>query len=214
MRLYAFTLIELLIVVAIIAILAAIAVPNFMEAQTRSKLSRVKADMRSVATALESYTIDYNKPPLGEYEIQQAGAGGDPSLASLPRYLVNEYALSRITTPVAYMSSVPPDPFKKNVGQTGGVGGTGLLAGKGPLYTYHSHTWKSGIMAASIAMGYTWSLHSLGPSARNADSGNVDRFLIGLGWDTELCPYDPTNGTRSYGQVFRTNKGDFQGAGS
>ena len=54
----AFTLIELLIVVAIIAILAAIAVPNFLEAQTRSKVSRVKADMRSVATGVEAYRVD------------------------------------------------------------------------------------------------------------------------------------------------------------
>jgi prepilin-type N-terminal cleavage/methylation domain-containing protein len=51
----AFTLIELLIVVAIIAILAAIAVPNFLEAQVRAKVSRAKADIRSLATALESY---------------------------------------------------------------------------------------------------------------------------------------------------------------
>ena len=64
-RLRGFTLIELLIVVAIIAILAAIAVPNFLEAQTRSKVSRVKSDMRTIATGLESYQVDYNRYPLG-----------------------------------------------------------------------------------------------------------------------------------------------------
>ena len=50
----AFTLIELLIVVAIIAILAAIAVPNFLEAQIRAKVSRVLSDQRSLATAMEA----------------------------------------------------------------------------------------------------------------------------------------------------------------
>jgi len=40
-------LIELLIVVAIIAVLAAIAVPNFLEAQTRSIISRTMADLRA-----------------------------------------------------------------------------------------------------------------------------------------------------------------------
>jgi prepilin-type N-terminal cleavage/methylation domain-containing protein len=47
----AFTLIELLIVVAIIAILAAIAVPNFLEAQVRAKVAATKADIRSLALA-------------------------------------------------------------------------------------------------------------------------------------------------------------------
>src|SRR5437868_3990543 len=60
----AFTLIELLIVVAIIAFLAAIAVPNFLEAQTRAKVSRAKADLRTVATALETYCVDNNGYPL------------------------------------------------------------------------------------------------------------------------------------------------------
>ena len=54
----AFTLIELLIVIAIIAILALIAIPNFIESQIRSKVARVQSDMRSVATAIEACFVD------------------------------------------------------------------------------------------------------------------------------------------------------------
>src|SRR5688572_23245939 len=57
----AFTLIELLIVVAIIAILAAIAVPNFLEAQTRSKVSKVMADMKTLVVGIRSYEVDHNQ---------------------------------------------------------------------------------------------------------------------------------------------------------
>src|SRR5688500_17758023 len=56
-----FTLIELLIVVAIIAVLAAIAVPNFLEAQTRSKVSRAKADLVTVCRAMDVYLLDNGK---------------------------------------------------------------------------------------------------------------------------------------------------------
>ncbi|HPB31789.1 MAG TPA: prepilin-type N-terminal cleavage/methylation domain-containing protein, partial [Candidatus Sumerlaeota bacterium] len=70
-RFKAFTLIELLIVVAIIAILAAIAVPNFLEAQIRAKVSRAKADLRSVGTAVEAYAVDWNRYPPndGAYNV-------------------------------------------------------------------------------------------------------------------------------------------------
>jgi prepilin-type N-terminal cleavage/methylation domain-containing protein len=61
----AFTLIELLIVVAIIAILSAIAVPNFLEAQVRAKASRARSDLRTLATAIESYRVDQNAYPSG-----------------------------------------------------------------------------------------------------------------------------------------------------
>ncbi len=58
-----FTLIELLIVVAIIGIIAAIAIPNLLNAIDRGKQKRTMADMRSVATAVESYAVDVNFYP-------------------------------------------------------------------------------------------------------------------------------------------------------
>jgi general secretion pathway protein G len=54
-------LIELLIVVAIIGILAAIAIPNLLTAMQRSKQKRTMADMRTIATGWEARATDINK---------------------------------------------------------------------------------------------------------------------------------------------------------
>ena len=59
-----FTLIELLIVVAIIGIIAAIAIPNLLNAIDRGKQKRSMADMRSLGTAVESYSVDVNFYPI------------------------------------------------------------------------------------------------------------------------------------------------------
>lgn len=58
-----FTLIELLIVVAIIGIIAAIAIPNLLNAINRGRQKRTMADIRSIATAVEAYTVDNNFYP-------------------------------------------------------------------------------------------------------------------------------------------------------
>jgi general secretion pathway protein G len=58
-----FTLIELLIVVAIIGIIAAIAIPNLLNAIERGKQKRTMADMRSIGTAIESYSVDFSFYP-------------------------------------------------------------------------------------------------------------------------------------------------------
>jgi prepilin-type N-terminal cleavage/methylation domain-containing protein len=95
MKRSAFTLIELLIVVAIIGILAAIAVPNFLNAQMKAKISRTYADQKSVSTALEIYYLDFNS------YVEDHDWPSDP----------RQRGLFRLTHPVAYMSSLPFDAF-------------------------------------------------------------------------------------------------------
>ncbi len=63
-----FTLIELLIVVAIIAILAAILIPNFLRARAQAQVAATKGNLKNVATAMESYFVDFSQYP------QTAGA--------------------------------------------------------------------------------------------------------------------------------------------
>jgi prepilin-type N-terminal cleavage/methylation domain-containing protein len=122
----AFTLIELLIVVAIIAILAAIAVPNFLEAQTRAKVSRAEADMRTLSTGLEAFRIDHNEYPEGtdspakqpEYIVQFLGAlaPGYYTFKSRDGALTAGTGFATLTTPVAYLTNVLHDPFAEQLG--------------------------------------------------------------------------------------------------
>ncbi len=58
-----FTLIELLVVIAIIGILAAIAIPNLLNALQRGKQKRTMADIRTLATAVETYNADNSTYP-------------------------------------------------------------------------------------------------------------------------------------------------------
>lgn len=67
----AFTLIELMIAITIIAVLAAILIPNFKKARIRSQLTTCVANCKTVGTALEMYSVDYG----GRYPANSGGAG-------------------------------------------------------------------------------------------------------------------------------------------
>ncbi len=203
----AFTLIELLIVVAIIAILAAIAVPNFLEAQTRSKVARVKADMRTLATAIESYHVDNNRPPI---------AGQWASIHN-----TFNARLQGLTTPIAYVTSLPVDVFFKE----GNV--FPITPGEQPTYEYEDFSTAipglqyPGLPSYNLFQNrraYTayfgnqgevnWSMNSAGPDRQNDFQDPtlskpvqlIDALLQGT-----LRTYDPTNGTVSKGDIARTN---------
>ncbi len=71
-----FTLVEIMIVVAIIALLAAIAVPGFLRARKRSQASRIINDLRLIDSAVDQYAIETNK--------QSGGHGPRSGLDQLP----------------------------------------------------------------------------------------------------------------------------------
>lgn len=205
----AFTLIELLIVVAIIAILAAIAVPNFLEAQIRSKVSRAHADMRSIATALEAYAVDHNHYP--------------PSYKMLPPQWIHGWwpRLVPLTTPVAYITSVPFDPFA-----------VGAMKKADPpitdpsevrlhsTYGYAEDYW--GYYPADIfpkglvdwdGTDIRWQLASAGPDYELNYRTNVTNEGDMSWGQHHSMPYDATNGSRSDGDVLRGGGSGVDGNG-
>lgn len=178
-----FTLIELLIVVAIIAILAAIAIPNFLEAQVRAKVSRAKSDARSVAISVEAYNADNTAYPPSPVTFQQVRGN---------RYSAYSFITNHVTTPIAYISNknikdvfalhMFDDDHDRIFWQNC----------KWLHIHYAAGGWQDPLFSTLYYPSYgEWKIGSLGPNADYDGGQNI---------------YDPTNGTVSSGDIYRTQK--------
>lgn len=173
-----FTLVELLIVVAIIAILAAIAVPNLLEAQIRAKTSRAHDDLHASAIALEAYYL----------EAKQYPPYGNPWDVTLGERSVEAHLPLSLTTPVPYLGHLPPDPFGRSYEDRFRL-----------PYRYVKRTefydrepdgqaeWEARLtMIYGSVVTKEWECFSIGPDNAANDGG---------------FSYDPTNGTVSFGDI-------------
>lgn len=226
----AFTLIELLIVVAIIAILAAIAVPNFLEAQTRAKVSRVKADLRTLTTGLESYAADHNKYPNSN-SYYFCGARETPDEISNAAINEQRKVLERLSTPIAYLAnSFLPDPFKPNQKRSN-IRLNNPQGQRTQTAEVNNNNPSRGFL---LREQIKYAAFRLNPTAGNGQAlvtladANAKSYIIFAGGPNRFYPgidnlaetnndppaekakavnmqfYDPTNGTVSYGYFFRS----------
>jgi len=175
----AFTLVELLIVVAIIAILAMIAVPNFLEAQARSKTARARADQRTLVTALEAYRTDWNAYP--------------PAMGN-----AMYFKLKVLSSPVAYVADgYVPDPFP--------AGDPASRLNYRRCLSYLGRTENDTCLLDEDPVEW-WNLSSNGPDGRYTnEAGDGPSPALNAADPRGILAfvYDPTNGAVSAGNLNR-----------
>ena len=125
---HGFTLIELLIVVAIIGIIAAISIPNLLNAVDRSKQKRTMADVRYLATSVETYAIDNTVYPIEMSETDAASSSLPTALG--PLYMRNAPTLDGWGRALRYQS-IGVAYTVGSLGKDGGLGGSLVLDGAG-----------------------------------------------------------------------------------
>jgi type II secretory pathway pseudopilin PulG len=198
------------VVVAIISILAAIAVPNLLEAQARSKVSAALGNLRSVALGLEAYAVDHMRYPATAPQVP-----GDPL------GLLASYQLRGLTTPVAYVSpSAFRDPFgtikaeafvpRSAAGSREDFPEVSLPNRDRSSLYYHYPTMARRFNDVRYHRDGS-GIVSIGPDVRDSlgayrplqpDFFRLQFAYTGLGHPLDTV-YDPTNGTVSFGDIVR-----------
>lgn len=187
-----FTFVELTLVVTIVALLAVIAIPNFLEARVRSAVSRSKSDLALVKMGIEAYRLENRAYPLNS----------TPGVASTTDLVV-------LTTPIAYMPNLPPDIFTT---ANAGRGRVDHPPPKIPPASFHylnAHqiNGEAGLKYANegsqLFRGYVAVLlWGIGPGTPYPAPPDKNPTKISADGVAELIPYDPTNGTTSPGDIY------------
>jgi prepilin-type N-terminal cleavage/methylation domain-containing protein len=216
----AYTLLELITVIVMISILAAIAVPNFLHYQIRAKRAKAIADLAITSSALEYYFCDFTAYPPNILDFKNVHKITDISSATIflkglkfnlkgnilnPEKedskfythhrisAINSVTLHRLTTPVSYIRKEYNDPFFNDKI----IEGVYMDAYNMALYSKHPYRYinyeeihEEGITLKGRNISYL--LWSTGPDKTSLFNFHNPETII---------DYDPTNGMISHGDI-------------
>ena len=176
-----FSFLELVSAGAIIAILAAIAIPNFLHAKIRAQVAAAHEELATVTVALQAYWDDHRDyPPTLPVEFRMPGSD---------RIRKISVSTCLLTTPVPYITLLPDDIFTEEIRRIP-YGYVNLSRDDGPILI-HDRDWDR------------WARHvvySLGPDRQMNWPYAYD--FIGDPTGAPMLHFDPANGITSHGDIF------------
>ena len=221
------SLVETLVVVSFMSILAIVATPNFLEAQTRARVSAGKNNMRNLATKFEMIHVDTNNYPL-------AGKWRQIIHWQAPDWVESGSSEDKFKTGFKLLYGKYEDPFEQEALKRLGVQDPRWLVvnPEGQHLAHGFNFFNPQVMVDAIENGSRWQgqdlrnwqvlsehagswlIYSSGPDlianspetieapswghCSTGDKNYVEKMLF--------HEYDPTNGTISYGNMFRTQR--------
>jgi len=222
-REWGFSIIEVLVCVALIGLLTAVAIPNFVRVQTQATVAQAKADLAGLKSGLEAYKVD-----LGEYIL---ATGSNSCLVPFGDYRNGfQPTFERLTTPVMYVRDTVQfrDAFLPTGLYTGVSFNTLERPPEGSIpaeslkhYYYHARNIKDSAVwdqpEADEVKTVWYILESSGPDQNHhmmyqilnqmTHDTSINRARVAMAF------YDPTNGTMSRGSIWELG-GEPQGTGT
>lgn len=182
-----FSLIELLIIMAVIGILVIVAIPFFQTASMRAKMAKVHTDMVQIAIALDSYYLEHSSYP--------------PTFKGAFYRDITIEKVYNLTTPITFLTTIPKQPWLGKLTRLVNKPDNSFLPDYAPQSNYivstACHAFYPNHLVSGILNGLDkpcWVISCSGPNG-----GGVNRFPHT--W------FSPTNGIYSIGSFWMDSTG-------
>lgn len=185
------TFVNVVLAIVLVLIIAAIAIPNFLESDALAHLHKHQKQLRKIAAAMEAYRADWGTYPVSEKDSPLAGHGTG-----------NEVDQRLLTTPNAYLEAIIPDGCRMRENEHNDR----KQSENYPIYAVAYVNAAPSFTAYPRTAWMTWGIGNDGRS--NTDGYRSLNSVIANEASTSPSltagiRYDPTNGPEEVGDIYQ-----------